>query len=133
LLRTKLDTLDAEPVRAAIRWAKASTMRYRHGACIADHSGLILVAAYNEPNGPQRSSIHAEISCLNKLIHGSFEALENLAARPDLYTLYSARVTKTGRTVMSLPCIPCQYAIIKLGIQRVVYTGSHGRPELVIL
>lgn len=125
--RRRLDKYDALPIEAALCMARLSELRSRHGAVIADRQGNILGRGHNVYEGGL-STTHAEVVAIGDAIHNDESVFRGDRGQ---LTLYSCRALGTGQHGCALPCGECEALIRKVGIKRVVYTGSDGGIELV--
>lgn len=105
----------------AVKLAKMSDCRYKHGAVIRKSGRTISVGINYTVNDPriledisakEHAAIHAEVAALNA------------CRKVDLNgaTIYVARVNNKGEEAMSKPCARCHKALVERGIKKVVYT-----------
>jgi tRNA(Arg) A34 adenosine deaminase TadA len=113
-------------IKRAVKVAGESTYRWKHGAVVAKGNKVLGFAPNKFRNAPaideHNVSDHAERATLREL----------LKVRDDLRgcTIYIARITKDGKTMMSRPCVDCMKAIIEAGIKEIVYTNDVGSYSL---
>lgn len=108
-------------MRLAIKTAKESTERFKHGAVIVS-SGSVLGFYPNKFRNNPRTCAASGIDCLS--VHAEAGAISSVRSPDKLRgsTLYVARVNKRGEARASAPCSECAKLIRKVGIRKVVYT-----------
>lgn len=107
------------PFRAARKAAKMSTMRPQVGAVliwgksfIYGHNKEKTHPEFANPEKHERTSIHAELDCLNR---------EEVSEADELYVYRELE----GVPAMARPCNHCMSFIKETGIKRIFYTIPH--------
>lgn len=109
-------------INQAIKVAGASQYRWQHGAVVVRGGRVIGFAPNKFRNAPgvdpANVTDHAEAAIIREL-------LKNY---PDLRggVIYIARISRTGETRMSRPCVNCMKLIVDAGIKEIVYTNDVG-------
>lgn len=113
-----LSNSDLSFLSATAKIAQTSDYRFRMAALIVK-SGRVLGGDTNSPKispstPPKRVSTHAEIRAM--------KGVKNTQGA----TMYIARLSSGGTTLLSRPCVWCLCHIIDAGISRIVYTDNEG-------
>lgn len=117
-----LTKADLAHLRRALRIAKTSTCRQKHGAIVANGKRVHSVGVNSFRSHPNVvSDPKADASW-----HAEVAAIRGMRGIPTGMTLYVARVGKAGLPVLSKPCPRCMSFMIANGISRVVYTADGG-------
>jgi deoxycytidylate deaminase len=112
-----MNTREQSHLNRAIRIARESTCRQKHGVVIAKGPRVLAVAVNEDRNNPN--------NCTNPKLeasyHAEFKALMQTINANDA-TLYSARVNNRGEPLYAKPCASCQKIIERAGIRKVIHT-----------
>lgn len=102
-------------LQKAIEVATRSRCQYRHGCVVVSRGQVVSTATNKRIGNPEdswrKSHVHAEAAAL-------------MAAGDRAYgsTLYVARISKTGKPLVSRPCKKCERVIDKFKVATVVWT-----------
>lgn len=110
---------DTRWLELARKIAESSDMNKRHGAVVVK-SGRVLSTGVNKfrnsvsiietHNIKRHCSVHAEVDALSRVADARGA------------TIYVARVNRMNQERMSRPCNHCYTAIVRAGINKIVYT-----------
>lgn len=107
-------------IKRALKAAKLSDARQRHGAVIYKGGSLISIGVNVVKNDPY----FCGDACKNPNNHAETMAIR--ACGPDFdfsnAILYVARVNRSGKPLNSKPCATCEEAIEASGIKKVYHT-----------
>ena len=117
--KEKLSKTDKSRLKRAMKLAKISTCKQKHGAIIIKGGSVLSVGINRNKNNPtfvgeatKNWSVHAEAAAIKA------------CAGADLRNaiIYVARINKAHEPMMSKPCQKCEKLIREAGIRKVVYT-----------
>lgn len=114
-----MDIYFPKPFKYARAEALKSTLRVKVGACLVvgksilkGHNKNKTHTEYANPNKHIRTSLHAELDCLNKV---------ETAEGGDIYVFREL----FGMPALARPCQHCMEFLKKEGIRRIFYTVGH--------
>jgi tRNA(Arg) A34 adenosine deaminase TadA len=107
-------------INQALRVAKSSTYRWKHGAVVVRGGRVIGFAPNKFRNSPfvdpENVTDHAEAAIIRELLK-NYSDLRNS-------TIYIARISNNDEIRMSRPCPDCMKLIVEAGIKEIVYTNE---------
>jgi len=113
----------------AVRIAKKSTMRHKHGCVIVYDNKDIISRGYNSVIITSNStfiSIHAEVSAIKRL-NSKYKNREIL----DKCALYVVRIGTSNTLKLSIPCMNCTRFIYSAKIPRIHFSLDHETVGLI--
>ena len=107
-------------INQALRVAKSSNYRWKHGAVVVRGGRVIGFAPNKFRNSPfvdpENVTDHAEAAVIRELLK-NYPDLRNS-------TIYIARISNSNEIRMSRPCPDCMKLIVEAGIKEIVYTNE---------
>lgn len=115
------DTRQEHFLKKAALVATRSCMNHRHGCLIVNRNGEVLAEGYNSVNMHMchMYSVHAEVSCLNKV-----KKNKRLLNDCEMYVVRIGTDNMGCPLKYSRPCPECTKAIVKSGIKKIYYSTS---------